>query len=82
METSGKSSKTLAAVVVAYRVLGCNKQDAIQAMQELERRKADGDEFDYVSFIDEQVKNKPTPRFSNKESMSLLNLLRNIKVTK
>lgn len=46
-----KSSKTLAAIVVAYRALGVHKDLAIIAMEELVRRKAEGDDFDYEAWI-------------------------------
>jgi hypothetical protein len=69
-------------MVVAYRIIGYDKKGAAEAMLELERRKVAGEEFDYMSFIEKQIKNKPTPKFSNRESMSILNTLRNIKISK
>jgi hypothetical protein len=59
MNIKDKSSKTLAAIVVSYRTIGFNKDIATQAMEELSKRKANGDEFNYQSFIANEIANQP-----------------------
>ena len=54
-----KKSETLAAIVVAYRILGISKSEAAEAMSVLAQRKADGDEFDYEKFIADHVAKAP-----------------------
>jgi len=66
-----KSSKTLAAIVMSYRALGLNKPQAIAAMQELAERKANGDDFDYETWIKEQLKNVPKVKTEQRSAMSL-----------
>lgn len=56
------SPEFLAAQVVVYRSLGMNKDFAISCMAELSRRKEeDGEEFDYETFIEEQLAEIPKP---------------------
>jgi len=50
------SSKVLAAQVVAYRLINVNKELAIKCMEELSRRRAEGEAFDYESYIEEKTK--------------------------
>jgi hypothetical protein len=50
------SSKVLAAQVVAYRLININKELAIECMGELSSRRAAGEEFDYESYIEENIK--------------------------
>lgn len=50
-----KTSETLSMHVIAYRVLGFNKDDAIAAMQELSDRKTKGDEFDFEKYISDKI---------------------------
>ncbi len=66
-----KTSKTLAAIVVSYRALGMHKEAAIAAMEELARRKAAGDEFDYEAWIKEKLKEVPTIKSEQRSAMSL-----------
>ncbi len=56
---STSTSKTLAAHVIVYRALGMNKDIAIACMQELAKRKNDGDDFDFEDFIDNELKKIP-----------------------
>jgi len=56
------SPQFLAAQVVVYRSLGMNKDFAISCMAELTRRREeDGEEFDYETFIEEQLAEIPKP---------------------
>lgn len=59
MDVKKQSSKTLAAKVVAFRILGFDKKSAAEAMQELSLRKRDGDDFDFQTYIDDAVKKQP-----------------------
>jgi hypothetical protein len=58
-ESDKVPSDMLAAEVVVYRLLGINKDRAIAAMQELSKREAEGDDFDYQSFINEKLAMAP-----------------------
>ena len=49
-------SKNLAGFIVAHRVLGCWKEEAKACMIELSKRRINGDDFDFESFIAEEVK--------------------------
>ncbi len=50
------SSKVLAAQIVAYRLINTNKELAIKCMEELSRRRTEGEVFDYESYIEEKTK--------------------------
>lgn len=62
-------SKNLASLVVLYRVLGTFKNEAKLSMKELMRRKVNGDEFDFQSFINEEIKKNPTINIPDKKDM-------------
>ena len=55
-------SKNLAAYVVVYRSLGMNKDISIACMEELMKRKAAGDDYDFEAYIDEEVAKIPQPK--------------------
>lgn len=59
---STSPSKNLAAYVVVYRSLGMNKDIAIACMEELLKRKEAGDDYDFESYIDEEVAKIPLPK--------------------
>lgn len=54
-------SKALAAHVVVYRGIGLHKSFAVKCLQELVLRKYKGDDFDYESFITEELAKLPKP---------------------
>lgn len=58
-------SEVLATRVVVYRVFGIDKDMAIASMQELVNRRENGDQFDYESFIENEVKAIPKPKKLN-----------------
>jgi hypothetical protein len=66
-----KTSKTLAAIVVAYRALGTNKEVAIEAMEELSKRRVAGDDFDYEAWIKEKLKEVPTIKSEQRSAVAL-----------
>jgi Holliday junction resolvasome RuvABC DNA-binding subunit len=57
--TERPSSEALASMVVAYRSLGLFKDQAKEAMSELAKRKDEGDDFDYETFISQKLKEVP-----------------------
>lgn len=74
------SSKVLAAHVVVYRTLGIEKDFAIACMEELVRRRAAGDDFDYEVFIDEEV--KKIPKIDDESMAALSRQIHNINAFK
>jgi hypothetical protein len=75
-----KSSETLAAIVVSFRILGINKDDAAKAMLILEQRRAAGDEFDYEKFIADNVAKAPKPVDHAKTFQNIKAIFSNIKL--
>ena len=74
-----RDSKVLAAAVVAFRVLGIGREQSIEAMAELVRRKNEGDEFDFKTFIEEQVKEMPKPTIGEDHLKNIMELMKNAK---
>jgi len=69
------SSEVLAAHIVAYKVLGLNKEFAVFCMQELANRRGKGDTFDFESYIELNVQKMPKPVPMDLKKMSgLMNL--------
>jgi len=58
-------SDTLAAHVVVYRALKINKDIAIACMEELAKRKEDGDDFDFEAYIDTELAKVPKSQSMN-----------------
>jgi hypothetical protein len=56
---SEPTSQSLAAIVVAYRILGICKDEAKSSMIELMKRKENGDEFDFELYISEKLAQIP-----------------------
>lgn len=50
------SSKLLAVNVIAFRLFGWNEDDALLSMKILGERRAAGEDFDFESFIEEELK--------------------------
>ncbi len=59
IEKKDITSEALAAQIVAYRSLGFGKQISVMCMEELGRRRAAGDVFDFETFIETEVKKVP-----------------------
>ncbi len=51
------SSKLLAINVIAFRLFGWNEFDAKESMKILGERRVAGEDFDFESFIEEEIKN-------------------------
>ena len=78
---STSASQSLAAYVVVYRALGMNKNIAIACMAELMKRKAVGDEFDFESYIEDELAKIPKPK--NVDYAKIIRgMQKNIKSTK
>lgn len=76
--TATTSSEALAAHVVAYRVLGIQKDFAVHCMQELSRRKDTGDLFDFEQYIEANVQKMPKPQQIDMKQMSAIFNIQNI----
>jgi hypothetical protein len=80
---STAESKNLAAYVVLYRTLGINKELAILCMQELCKRRENGDTFEYEQFIDDETAKIPKPSEPKiSDAISLVNAVSKGKVIK
>jgi hypothetical protein len=77
------SNKKLCEIIITARYLGSMSQEAISCMQELARRRSEGDTFDYESLIDTETKKLPDLKINIKEKMKIggfdLSLLKGIK---
>ena len=79
MPISKQSSEALAAKIISYRVLNLNKGSAKEAMVELERRKINGNSFDFLSYIEDKVKSIPSISVGVEQMDAIQKTLRNIK---
>ena len=72
------SDEFLAANIVAFRVLGINKELSIISMEELSRRKIElNSKFNFEEFIEKEISKCKKP---NDKQISLLSsLIRNVK---
>ena len=50
------SSKLLAVNIIAFRLFGWNEVDAKESMKVLGERRVAGEDFDFESFIEEELK--------------------------
>lgn len=76
------SIKKLCNIIVADRYLGSLNQEAIMCMEELAKRREAGDEFDYESFIDNELKKLPVFKINLIQKMHVgydLSVLKGIK---
>jgi hypothetical protein len=76
------SMRKLCEIVVTDRYLGSFKREAIMCMEELAKRRAEGDLFDYEDFIDNQMKKLPEFKINLTTKMHIgydLSVLRGIK---
>lgn len=77
IDLKDKDSKALAAMVVVYRHLHLEKEQAIACMEELVKRKANGDDFDYEGYISDNLKEMPSSQMGSKEKNMIMNILKN-----
>lgn len=52
-------SSGLAAYIVAYKVIGVNKEFALFCMEELARRRTLGEDFDFETYIEDNINKMP-----------------------
>lgn len=77
INVSNLSSEVLAARIVTYRILGIDKELAKIAMQELAKRRQNGDQFEYETWIQDQI--FKMPKMDEKNISSVLNLISNFR---
>ena len=63
------TSETLAAHVVIYKTLNMDKEIALLCMKELAHRRELGEDFDYETYIEEEIKKIPKMRDINLPEM-------------
>jgi hypothetical protein len=76
MKTSEKDSRSLAAMIVAYKAFGINKELAKEAMVELRSRKESLDSFDYECFIKNELDKLPKSNINPELIKSLSSVTR------
>jgi hypothetical protein len=67
--------KRVCEMVVCERYFGLDKQIGLMCMQELARRRAAGDTFDFESYIDQSYKELPVLQLGNIDLRSVLGSL-------
>jgi hypothetical protein len=65
------SAKKLCEIIITARYLGSMNLEAISCMQELARRRAAGDVFDYETFIETEGKKLPDFKINMKQKMQV-----------
>ncbi|KKN67662.1 hypothetical protein LCGC14_0459210 [marine sediment metagenome] len=63
------TSEMLATYVIIYKTLNMDKEMALLSMKELAIRREQGDDFDYETFIEEEIKKIPKMRNLNLPEM-------------
>jgi hypothetical protein len=69
-----QSSTKLAEMIVCYRYLGLYKDVSMLAMEELGKRRSDGDEFDYEDYISSKLNTLPKLTVEKPNVGSIVNL--------
>jgi hypothetical protein len=70
-EILAASSKILAGYVVVYRLLKIYRERSEACMIELMNRRANGDDFNFEEYIENELKEAPKPNDLNKISQIL-----------
>ncbi len=76
-----RSSEVLVIQVVAYRVFGSDRDGAEEAMNELSRRRDEGDDFPFEATIEEKIKELPVVEDNSKQLGLLFSMMKNFKVS-
>jgi len=63
-------------IIVAHRYLGFYKKLYVPCMQELAKRRIDGDSWDFEQYIDDQLKDMPKLNFNLNDLNSAMQQLR------
>jgi len=76
-----KTNEMLVAIIASYRILGINETQAIEAMEALVNRKANGSDFDYNTAINNIVEKAPKPQLKKLKNITpdLLNVFKNVR---
>lgn len=75
----GYDSKKLCHIIVSHRYLNMNKELAILAMEELSKRRQNGDDFNFEAFIEESINELPPLNFNMPDLRLLLSKISGIK---
>lgn len=59
MDYSKFNNIKLCDIIITYRYLGLMKDESISAMEELAKRRASGDVFEFEKYIEEKMKELP-----------------------
>lgn len=79
---SSFTMKKLCEIIVIDRYLGSLNKEAVMCMQELAKRRENGDMFDYELFIDNESKKLPIFKIDLNQKMRVgydLSILKNVK---
>lgn len=71
------SSEKLCEMIVCDRYLGFCPEIAVFCMEELSRRRSNGDQFDFETYIEQQFQTLPKLNFSMPDLQSVLSSLSN-----
>jgi hypothetical protein len=63
--------KKLCEIIITARYLGSMNGEAVICMEELAKRRAEGELFDYESFIENETKKLPNIQINMKEKMKV-----------
>lgn len=69
------SNNKLCEIVVANRYLGVMREEAIMCMEELAKRRANGDNFDYENHIEQLIKTLPKIHLDMSKIMKIPGIL-------
>lgn len=69
----GHSSKKLCEMIVCDRYFGFNQEISVLCMEELSKRRLNGDDFNFEEYIENSLKSLPVLNFNN--SMDIRSLI-------
>lgn len=69
------NNETLAAIIISYRVLGLNKDKAKNAMKIILKRNENGENFDYNSYIKNNMAKIPKPYLEKSQKETFKKIL-------
>lgn len=79
MSLKDKKSELLALKIVAYRTLNIGKDESIEAMRILKERQKNGDTFDFISYIDQKIKEVPKSTIGADKVELFQNVIKHVK---
>lgn len=72
------TSETLAAHIVLYKALNIGREFAILCMEELARRRSNGDDFEYEDYIKTKIAEIPKPTIVDYKSSTGMFSMKNL----